>query len=55
MDFITELPFSINGKDDSYNSILVIVDWLIKVGKYKPNRVIINASGLVKVIFDIVV
>ena len=31
IDFVTGLPISIDWKRDSYNSILVIVDWLTKI------------------------
>ncbi len=31
MDFVTGLPISANWKDDSYDSILVIVDRLTKM------------------------
>ena len=31
MDFMTGLPILIDQKKDIYNSILVIVDWLIKM------------------------
>ena len=42
-------------KGDSYNSILVIVDRLIKMVHYEPVKVTINALGLVEVIIDVVV
>ena len=41
-------------KEDSYNSIFVIVNWLTKMVYYKPFKVIINALGLAKVIINIV-
>ena len=40
---------------DSYDSILVIVDWLTKMVHYEPVKVTIDASGLAKVILDVVV
>lgn len=55
MDFVTRLLISTYQKNDSYNSILVIVNWLIKMVHYKPLKVIINASSLAKVILDIIV
>ena len=55
MDFVIGLLISTNWKKESYDSILVIVDWLIKMVHYKLVKVIINALGLVEVIFDIVV
>ena len=42
-------------KKDSYDSILVIVDWLTKMVYYKPVKVTINALGLVEVIINVVV
>ena len=48
------LPILTDWKENSYDSILVIVDWLTKVIYYKPVKVIINAPGLAKVIIDVV-
>ena len=45
MDFVTRLPISTNWKDDSYDSILVIVDRLMKMVHYKPIKVTIDAMG----------
>ena len=55
MDFMTGLPVSINWRGDSYDSILVIVDWLTKMVHYKPVKITLNALGLAKVIIDVVV
>ena len=55
MDFVTELPISTDWKGDSYNSILVTVDRLIKIMHYKPFKVTIDVSGLAEVILDVVV
>ena len=55
MDFVTGLPLSTNWKRDSYNSTLVIVDKLTKIVHYKPGKNIINASGLAKLIINMVV
>ena len=55
MDFVISLPISANWKVDSYNLILVIVDWLTKIVHYEPVKVTINASSLAKVIIDMVV
>ena len=55
MDFVTGLPVSINWKGDSYDSILVIVDWLSKIVHYKPDKSTFNALGLAAVIIDVVV
>ena len=55
MDFMTGLPILTNWKGDSYDSILVIIDWLTKMIHYKPVKIISNASSLAKVIIDVVV
>ena len=55
MDFVTGLPILINWKGDSYDSILVIVDRLIKMVHYKSRKIIIDAPGLPKVIIDVVI
>ena len=55
MDFVTGLPVSTNWKSESYDSILVIVDRVIKMIHYEPVKVTINAPGLAEVIFDVVV
>ena len=49
------LPPSTNYKDDGYDSILVIIDWLIKIVHYELVKMIINASDLAKIILHIVV
>ena len=43
MDFVTGLPILINWKRNSYNSILVIVDWLIKMAYYKLVKITLDA------------
>ena len=55
MDFMTGLPISINWKEDSYNSILVIIDRLTKMVYYTPIKITLNAPGLAKVIIDVLV
>ncbi len=55
MDFVTGLPISADWKGDSYDSILVIIDWLIKMVHYVPVKVTIDVLGLAEVIFDVVV
>ena len=52
---MTGLPISTIWKRDSNNSILVIVDWLIKLVHYEPVKITINAPGLAEVIIDVVV
>ena len=55
MDFVTGLSILTDWKGDSYNSILIIVDWLTKMVHYEPVKVTINAPGLAEVIIDMVV
>ena len=55
MDFVTGLPISTNWKGDSYDSILVIINWLTKMVYYEPIKVIIDTLGLAEVIFNMVV
>ncbi len=54
MDFITGHPILANWKGDSYNSILVIVDRLMKMVYYEPIKVTINTLGLAEVIINVV-
>ena len=53
MDFVTGLPILTDWKDESYDSILVIIDRLTKMVHYKPVKIIINVSGLAKFIINI--
>ncbi len=55
MDFVIGLLVSTNGKDKTYDSILVIVDWLTKMVHYEPFKVTIDASALAEVIIKRVV
>ena len=55
MDFVTKLSISTDWKDNSYNFILIIIGLLMKMGYYEPVKVIIDASGLAKVILEVVV
>ena len=41
-------------EEDNYNSILVIINWLMKMVYYKPIKVILNALDLVEVIINVV-
>lgn len=54
MGFVIELLISTNWKSKSYDSILVIVNWLTKIVYYKPIKVIF-APLLAKIIINIVV
>lgn len=55
MNVVTDFLLSTKWKDDSYNSILVIIDQLIKIIYYKSIKVIINAPSLVEIIINIIV
>ena len=55
MDFVTGLLISTNWKEDNYDSILVIVDLLMKMVHYELVKVSIDAPGLAKVILNMVV
>ena len=55
MDFVTGLPVLTDWKGDSYDSILVIVNWLTKMVHYEPVKVTIDAPCLAEVIIDVVV
>ena len=54
MNFMTGLPISINWNRYSYDSILVIIDWLIKMVYYKAIKITINALKLTEVIINVV-
>lgn len=55
LDLDTGLLISSNRKSETYDSILVIIDRLIKMVDYKKVKVIINGPKLAKVIINIVV
>lgn len=55
IDFITGLLVFIDWRNKTHNSILIMVDQLTKIVHYEPIKVTIDASGLVNVIFDVVV
>ena len=55
MDFINGLPILIDWKGDSYNFILVIINWLTKIVHYQPVKITIDALGLAKVVIDVIV
>ena len=55
MDFVTGLLISTNWKKNSYNSILVIIDWLTKTIHYEPVKTTTNAPGLAEVIIDVII
>lgn len=49
------LPISTNWKDESYDTIFIIIDQSTKMVYYKPMKVTINTLTLAKVIIDMVV
>ena len=55
IDLVTGLPVSTNRKGKTYDSILVIVDWLTKMIHYKLVKVTIDAPGFAEVTIDVVV
>ena len=54
IDFVTGLLILTNWKVESYYSILVIVNQLMKIVYYKLVKIIINALRLVIFIFNII-
>lgn len=55
MDFITGFSLSVDWKDNSNDLILVIANCLSKMIYYKLVRIIIDVTGLAKVIMDVLV
>ena len=55
IDFVIGLSILTDWKGNSYDSILVIVNRLIKMVYYKPVKVTIDAPGLADVIINVVV
>ena len=55
MDFVTVLPISIDLKGDSYDFILVTVNWLTKMVHYEPVKITINLPDLAEIIINVVV
>ena len=55
MDFVTGLPQFAGWRDSGYDSILVIVDCLMKMIHYEPVQTTITAPALVEVILNVVV
>ena len=54
MDFVTGLPVSTNWKGNTYDSILVIVNRLIKIVHYESVKMTIDAPALAEVIIKTV-
>lgn len=55
MDSVISLPISTDWKENSYETIFIIVDHFTKIVYYKLIKTTIDISGLVKVIIDVVV
>lgn len=49
------LRISINQKKELNDSILVIINWLVKIVYYEPVKIIYNAPRLAEIIIDEVV
>lgn len=52
---MTGLPVLTNWKSESHNFMLMVVDCLTKMVHYKPGKIVINKSGLAKVIINVIV
>ena len=52
---IIELPLSINADSKAYNTILVVVDYFMKMAKYFPVRTTITAADLVKLFHQYII
>ena len=55
IDLVKSLPILTDWKEDSYDLIFVIIDWLTKIVHYKPVKVSIDAPGHTEVNIDVVV
>ena len=55
MDFVTGPPILTDWKGNSYDLILVIIDWFTKMVYNKPVKVTIDAPTLAEIILDVVV
>ena len=53
MDFVIWLPISTDRKNNSYDSIIIIVNQIINMVYYKLVSIIINATSLVEVIINV--
>ena len=51
MDMIIKLPLSTNINSKVYNTILVVVDYFMKIVKYFPVRTTITAIDLAKLFY----
>lgn len=55
MNFVIGLLVLTNYKKKSYDYILIIINWLIKIVHYKSIKVIINALELVKIFLNTII
>ena len=55
MDFVIKLLVLTNWESKTYDSILVIVNKLIKMVYYKPVKIMINTPSLAKVMIEVVI
>lgn len=55
INFDIKLPVSTNWKNKTYNLVLVIAKWLIKIVHYNLIKIIIDILGLVKIITNILI
>lgn len=55
IDFVAGLPLLVNWKSNSYNAILVIINYLINIVYYESVKTTIDIVGLAEVIIDVMV
>lgn len=55
INFSTSLPVLLKLKIEIYNSILVIVNWFIKIVYYEPIKITIDVLNLAKLIIHMVI
>lgn len=55
IDFVIGLLLLIDWNNDSYDAILVVIDYLMKIMYYKPVKSIIDAADLAKIIINMII
>lgn len=55
IDFVTSLPMLTDQKSETYDLILIIVNWFTKMIYYKPVKIKIDVPSLVKVIINAII
>lgn len=55
MDFVIGLLLLIDWKRNSYDAILIIVNWLTKTIYYESVKILIDAAGLAEIGINMVV